>query len=78
MQVDICGCTREKSLKFRKKVVLRRKIGQYDLLTNELIAIYNNAAEAARTIGKSNPSNIRNVCHGRQKYAYGCFWKYMD
>lgn len=65
-------------LKIPKKVVLRRKIGQYDLSTNELIAVYNDAAEAARAIGKNNPSNIRNVCHGRQKYAYGYFWKYMN
>lgn len=64
--------------KIPKKVVLRRKIGQYDLLTNELIAVHNNAAEAVRAIGKNNSSNIRNVCHGKQKYAYGYFWKYMD
>ena len=38
----------------------------------------NGAAEAVRAIGKNNPSNIRNVCHGKQKYAYGYFWKYMD
>lgn len=64
--------------KVPEKVVLRRKIGQYDLSTNELIAVHNGAVEAVRAIGKNNPSNIRNVCYGKQKYAYGYFWKYVD
>jgi len=55
-----------------------KKIGQYALDTGKLIGIYKNAVEATRAIGKNNPSNIRNVCRGEQKIAYGYFWKYLD
>ena len=61
-----------------KKPLLIKKVGQYSLDTKELIAIYKNAVEAARAIGKNNPSNIRNVCRGEQKFAYGYFWKYLE
>ena len=64
--------------KIPEKVNLRRKICQYDLVTNELIAIYDSAPAAVRAIGKNNASNIRNVCCGRQNQAYGYYWKYMD
>ena len=46
------------------KPLLVRRVGQYDLKTKELLAIHKNAIEAARAIGKNNPSNIRNVCRG--------------
>ena len=60
------------------KPSLVRKVGQYDLKTKELLAVHKNAIEAARAIGKNNPSNIRNVCRGEQKTAYGYFWQYLN
>lgn len=64
--------------KIPEKVKLRRKIGQYDLLTNKLIAIHDSAPAAVRAIGKNNASNIHHACCGRQNQAYGYCWKYID
>ena len=61
-----------------KKPLLIRKVGQYDLESKNLITVHKNAIEATHAIGKSNPSNIRNVCRGEQKSAYGYFWQYLD
>lgn len=61
-----------------ERPLLIREVGQYSLDTGELIAIHKNAVEATRAIGKNNPSNVRNVCRGKQKSAYGYFWEYLD
>lgn len=60
------------------KPILRRKIEQIDLETGKVINVYNNAADAARALNKKSSTNIRNVCHGKQRMAYGYFWRYAE
>lgn len=56
-----------------------RKTAQYDLQDN-LIAIFPSANQAAIAIGKKSNAgrNIRSVCEGSRKTAYGFKWKYLD
>lgn len=56
-----------------------RRTGQYTLEGN-LIAIHSSANHAAVSIGKSSNAgrNIRSVCAGQRKTAYGYKWKYLD
>lgn len=52
------------------------KVGQYDLDGN-LIAIYNSAREAGRTLNIT-PSGIINCCTGKQRYSKGFVFQYLD
>lgn len=52
----------------------RRKVLQYDLDGN-FIAEFENAAEAARSLGKDK-STINRCCNGKWKTAYKYIWKY--
>lgn len=56
-----------------------RVTAQYDLEGN-LLHIYNSANEAARAINKNTSAgrNIRSVCSGDRKTAFGFIWKYLD
>lgn len=56
-----------------------RKTAQYDL-DGKLIAIYKSANEAARAIGKNSNAgrNIRSVCTGDRKTAFGFKWQFVD
>lgn len=45
-------------------------IKQYDLEGN-LINQYTSAVEAAKSCGRTDPSNINACCRGTQKTAYG-------
>lgn len=59
----------------------KRKIGQYDLNTDELLASFNSASDAARSLGKDGKnggSSIISACKGTYKQAYGYKWKYLD
>ena len=42
--------------------------------------VYDSANEAAKAIGKNTAAgrNIRSVCTGDRKTAYGFKWKYLD
>ena len=51
-----------------------KKVEQYSL-TGDLVAEYNSVKEAS-TITTFNESNIRCVCNGQNKTAYGFKWKY--
>jgi len=53
-----------------------KSILQYDL-ENNLIAEYESMAQIEEMFGY-NGTNIRGVCNGRQKTAYGFKWKYAD
>ena len=56
-----------------------RKIGQFTL-DDKFIAEYNSANEAARAIGKNSNAgrNIRSVCSGDRKTAFGFKWKNLE
>ena len=53
------------------------KVEQLDLKTGEVIAVYDNAAAAARAIG-SNGSSISAVCRGTRNKHRGFGWRYID
>lgn len=55
----------------------KKKIGQYDLNTNELIKIYNSGAEAAKALGVLDKSKICRAArlNGRST---GFRWKYIE
>ena len=62
-----------------KKKNQGRQTAQYDLEGN-FIAIYPSANQAAAAIGKNSNAgrNIRAVCEGKRKTAYGFIWKFID
>lgn len=54
---------------------IHRKVLQYDL-QNNFIAEFENAFEAAKSLGKVNGSHITACCHKKRKSAYNYIWKY--
>lgn len=53
----------------------RRKVYQYSL-TGELIKVFKSAAEAARSLGKSDNTSIIRCCNKKAKTAFKFIWKY--
>ena len=47
-------------------------------LNGEFIAFYDSAADAARSLGKKDATNINYVCLGQTKTAYGFRWMYKQ
>lgn len=54
-----------------------KQIYQIDKNTNQIIALYKNAADASRLTNISSAC-IRNVCHNKNKTAGGYIWKYVE
>lgn len=54
----------------------KRSVVQYDL-QNNLIAIYESAAEAMRQTGINN-RGISLVCNGKRKTAGGYIWRFQE
>lgn len=59
------------------KQIKIRKVAQINLQTGEIIAIYNNASEAARIIG-TTASCISAVCRGTRNKHHNFGWKYIE
>lgn len=55
----------------------KKKVEQIDIKTNEVIAIFNSVAEAARSNNYSR-QNISKVCNGKIISAYGYKWRFSD
>lgn len=53
-----------------------KKVGKYNK-KNELICIYKNATEAAKSVN-GTARMIRRVCQKHRKYAYNFHWKYIS
>lgn len=63
----------------RKNIIANstgKPVNQIDIHTNEILATFKSASEAARTLGRS-ASCISSVCNGRQKSAYGYKWQFV-
>ena len=60
----------------RSRVPYKKSTAMIDKNTNETIKVFSSATEAAQYINK-NPANIRRVCNGKRKTAYGYKWKYI-
>ena len=62
-----------------KKATERKSkpVKQIDMKTNELAAIYKSVNEASRQTGVQT-SYISNCATGKQKYAKGYFWEYVE
>ena len=54
----------------------KKRVAQIDKDTDEIIAIFESASEAAKALNKKN-SHITEVCNGIHKTAYGYKWKYI-
>ena len=54
----------------------KKKVAQIDKNTNEVIQVFESAAEAGRYLNKKN-SHIIEVCQGKYKTAYGYKWVYI-
>ena len=54
-----------------------KKIGMFDK-DNNLIQEFDSIVTAYKTLNKPSRVNIDNVLQGKQKTAYGYFWKYLD
>ena len=54
-----------------------KPIKQIDMKTNEIVAIYKSVGEASRQTGIKTPY-IVNCVNGKQKYAKGYYWCYVE
>ena len=56
-----------------------KKVLQIDINTNEIIKEFNSAGDAAESVtgSRAKSSNIRAVCNGKQKTAYGYKWTFQ-
>ena len=59
------------------KQTSNRYIGMFNS-DNKLVKDFNSIIEAAAFFNKTSRVNIDNVLQGKQKSAYGYFWKYLD
>lgn len=55
----------------------RKEVAQIDMKTNEVVAIYKSVQEASRQTGIKSPY-ICNCANGKQKYAKGYRWQYVE
>lgn len=53
-----------------------KKIGQYNM-NNELIKMFDSVSDAFRELNKKYGNNIRLVCEGKRKTAFGYKWKWV-
>lgn len=61
--------------KIEKRSITLGKVNQIDIETNEIIATYKSAMDAARSLGNEDYNkHISSVCTGRRKSAYGYRW----
>lgn len=58
----------------------KRKVGQYDYITNTLIATFDSIKEATIAVNGKSATNISNVCNHikNQQVAYGYHWEFLD
>lgn len=54
-----------------------RKVGKYDLKTNQLLATYDSIALASRE-NNCDASGISKTCRGKRSYCGGFIWRYLD
>lgn len=54
-----------------------RKVGMFDS-DGDLVQDFDSVVEAFKALGKPSRVNIDNALQGKQKTAYGYFWKYLD
>lgn len=54
-----------------------RKVGMFDIDGN-LIQSFDSIVEAYKTLNKPSRVNIDNALQGKQKTAYGYFWRYLN
>lgn len=68
----------KKSLR-KLKLLIQKKIEQIDLMSNNQIAVYDSASEAARILFNdvSKSSLIRQCARGTKKSAYGYKWNFI-
>jgi group I intron endonuclease len=60
----------------QKRKVTKGSVVQVDIQTNEIIAIYKSAMDAARALGNEDYNkHISSVCSGSRETAYGYIWK---
>ncbi len=59
------------------KKTSNRKVGMFDIDGN-LIKSFNSIVEAYKILNKPSRVNIENALQGKQKTAYGYFWRYLD
>lgn len=56
---------------------MMKPVKQIDMKTNQVIAIYKSIREAERQTGVCS-SYISNCANGKQRYAKGYYWKYIE
>ena len=75
------GVTSSENQRHRHSIGIKqtsnRHIGMFNS-DNKLVKDFNSIIEAAAFFNKTSRVNIDNVLQGKQKSAYGYFWKYLD
>lgn len=68
----------EKGCSNKSVVERRRPVGQYTL-EGDLIQIHESVLAASLALGNASfRPNIRNVCYGKRKSAYGYVWRFVN
>lgn len=57
--------------------VKKKQVAQIDKESGEIIYMFNNAKDAARSLGKKSYGHICEACNGILNTAYGYIWKYV-
>lgn len=55
-----------------------KPVVQINPITNQQIAVFNSASEAARSLGLSRPSGISKACKGKLKTSAGFKWQFLQ
>ena len=58
--------------------VIKKRVAQIDINSNEIIHIYDSLKDAYAVLGKEQSGHIASVCNGDRKIAYGYKWRYVD
>ena len=74
---DRLSCLQSELAKRKRILKKSKRVAQRNLITGEVVKVYDSAREAARQTGLSQ-GNISSCCRGRYKKANGYIWNYLD
>lgn len=67
-----------KEIKDRYVNLCKHPVAQIDMVTNEILQVFDSVKSAKRALEISHSGHIADVCNGKRKSASGYFWKYVN
>ena len=68
----------QKELVSRGRKFIKHKVAQIDIITEQVLNIFDSIQEAYIYLNKQHSGHIASVCQGKRKTAYGYKWKYIE